>query len=75
MNREDHPINCISWDRSNELAAWVGARLLTESEQEYHVRIQGRDVLYPWINNSPICNLAVFDDEYSQNNGPDSDRC
>ena len=61
MDREDHPINCINWYQSNELAAWVGARLLTESEQEYVARGQGRDVLYPWGDDAPTCDLAVYD--------------
>ena len=59
-NRENHPINCVSWDNVNSFAEWVGARLPSEAEWEYAARGGDRDVKYPWGNTKPNCSYADF---------------
>ena len=61
-DREDHPINCVSWFQLNEFAKWVGGRLPTEAEWEYAARSRGQNVTYPWGEESPSCRYAVMDD-------------
>ena len=59
-NKETHPINYISWHQIMVYAAWVGARLPSESEWEYAARSEGQQNLYPWGNSEPDCNYGDF---------------
>ena len=62
----DHlPVNGVSWTQMNTFAQWIsaewaGVRLPTEAEWEYAARSQGQDVIYPWGNQPPDCNLAQY---------------
>jgi iron(II)-dependent oxidoreductase len=61
-DREDHPINCVSWFQLNEFAQWVGGRLPTEAEWEYAARSRGRDIAHPWGDQKPSCQYVVMSD-------------
>jgi iron(II)-dependent oxidoreductase len=66
--RERHPINCVSWEQANAYAAFVGARLPTESEWEYAAKSGGKDRKYPWGSEPGSCDKAVV-------RGPYGDGC
>lgn len=59
-NREDHPINCVTWTQAKTFCEWVGKRLPTEAEWEKAARgNSGFD--YPWGNiDEPSCDFAVM---------------
>ncbi|MEE2644609.1 MAG: SUMF1/EgtB/PvdO family nonheme iron enzyme [Myxococcota bacterium] len=58
--RSAHPINGVSWAQAMAFAAWVGARLPSESEWEYAARARGQEQLYPWGDEEPSCAHANF---------------
>jgi formylglycine-generating enzyme required for sulfatase activity/tRNA A-37 threonylcarbamoyl transferase component Bud32 len=51
--RENHPINCVTFDQANAFCAWRGDRLPNERELEYAAEgKEGRT--WPWGNVSPV---------------------
>ena len=54
-SRDNHPINCVTWNQMKTYATWLGADLPSEAEWEYAARgTSSRE--YPWIfndNNTP----------------------
>jgi formylglycine-generating enzyme required for sulfatase activity len=58
--REQHPINCVSWNQARDYCAWVGGRV--PSEAEWMWAAQGREAArpYPWGRAKPSCARAVM---------------
>ena len=59
-NRENHPINCVTWNQAVAYAKFAGARLPSEAEWEYAARSGGLNEKYPWGEAAPDCERAVM---------------
>lgn len=60
-DKENYPMNCLSWHNVLQFATWVGARLPTESEWEYAAKGQGNQQSYPWGNEMISCAFVGFE--------------
>jgi formylglycine-generating enzyme required for sulfatase activity len=58
--RGNHPVNCVDWNQAKQYAKFKGARLPSEAEWEYAATSGGRNQKYPWGNDEPTSELAVF---------------
>lgn len=60
-DRDDHPMNCVSWNGAVQFCAWVKGRLPTWKEWEAEASA-GRKWVYPWGKEKPSCSRCVMDD-------------
>ena len=58
--RQFHPVNCVDWNQAQAYAKFKGARLPSEAEFEYAATSGGKNQKYPWGNEEPTSELAVF---------------
>ncbi len=59
--RDNHPINCVTWDQSRAYCQWVhggGGDLPTEAQWEYAAAGGAMDWEYPWGNDAPADQLC-----------------
>ena len=58
-NREDHPINCVSWAGADSFCRWRGGRLPTEDEW-YAEASNAGSRMYPWGEDNATCKFTVM---------------
>ncbi len=66
-DKENHPINSITWMDAQRYCAWLGGseghvRLPTEAEWENAAK-GGNNSLYPWGDTEPSCDVTVMEGE------------
>ena len=65
-DREQHPINCVSWDQAQAFATFVGGRLPSEAEWEFAATSGGKDQAFPWGDAVPEAQHAVAEDAFGK---------
>ena len=70
-DRDNHPINCVSWFDAQDFCEFVDGRLPTEAEREYAATSGGRDWKFPWGDEDATCERAVMSDAGENGCGED----
>lgn len=62
QGREGYSLNCVSWATARAFCQFVGGDLPTEAQWEHAATVAGHPtkVRYPWGNEAPDCDRAVF---------------
>lgn len=65
-DRENYPLNCVTWDTARAFCRFEGGDLPTEAQWELAATQEGRDVKtpYPWGQGDPACGEVVFGRAY-----------
>jgi iron(II)-dependent oxidoreductase len=58
--RQNHPVNCVTWNQARIYAHWVGGDLPSEAQWEYIARNRGYNHAYPWGSKPPTCEHALL---------------
>lgn len=67
--KENHPVNCIDWNQATAFCGWIGGRLPTAEEWEYAAK-GGESRIYPWGDEAPDANRALFGKTYPAETAP-----
>lgn len=59
VGRDNHPVNCVSWNQAKAFCKWAGGRLPTEDEW-YAEASNGGKRVYPWGDQKPTCRYAIM---------------
>lgn len=62
QDREDYPLNCVTWNTAREYCSFHGGDLPSEAQWEHAgtSTLQGGRSHYPWGEAAPTCDHAVF---------------
>jgi formylglycine-generating enzyme required for sulfatase activity len=62
MGREHFPINCVEYENAQAFCAFDGGSLPSEAQWELAAQVSGRtrETRYPWGNQTPNCERAVY---------------
>lgn len=58
-DRDDHPMNCVSWYAATNYCAWTGGRIPSFLEWSAEATRRGQQ-RFPWGDEAPSCDLANF---------------
>ena len=59
-NREQHPVNCVTWDQAKTYCESRGQRLPTEAEWEMAARGTEDTRKFPWGDDCPTCSRGNY---------------
>ena len=71
-DRDNHPINCVTWNQAVGFCEWAGGRIPTDAEWYDEASNNGLRRTYPWtmrpaflIDEDDLCDYTVWGDQYT----------